>query len=200
MVPNRPSMLRSCEWDSPLHLASPKSEIWKRVAREGSASFLALCRARWAAISRLGQHLSLQGPTCGPLTRLWGHSRPQGHDLCSLGLGGEHSSLERTRSAAIKSLMDGERLGIKEGIHRRERTAEESPPAYARQRVRHCGRQRTSAQGEEAMLSFRVFRRPVKAWLARPSAKAIQSCNCASWADGQVAASSLKGTAPSEAL
>ena len=35
MVPNRPSMLRSCEWDSPLHLASPKSEIWNRAARRG---------------------------------------------------------------------------------------------------------------------------------------------------------------------
>lgn len=37
MVPNRPSMLRSWEWESPLHLASPKSEICNRAQAGGSA-------------------------------------------------------------------------------------------------------------------------------------------------------------------
>lgn len=58
MVPNRPSMLRSWEWDSPLHLASPKSEICNRARRP------ALSELRGAPGEALGFSQPL--PSAGP--------------------------------------------------------------------------------------------------------------------------------------
>lgn len=62
MVPKRPSMLRSCEWDSPLHLASPKSEICNAVAGRSSSGLAGSLLSEAAGAAALGRFISMPSP------------------------------------------------------------------------------------------------------------------------------------------
>ena len=90
MVPNRPSMLRSCEWDSPLHLASPKSEIWNRAARRG------LVRLGWQRAERGGPAAASGRLSSCPLSSVGGRGPPAW--LCR--------SLHRTAAHTSAALPD----------------------------------------------------------------------------------------------